>query len=106
MYIAKNGLEILVSQFYTICDKNQLLNTNIDKVTAILAPRSWDTVPPGQVVPPGSSTSCLLALYLGRRRHPHPPSPLFSDVESLIESRGRVGMTKTSVAKADGRATS
>ena len=39
---------------YTICDKNQLLNTNIEKVTAVLVLRSWDAVPLGQVVPPGS----------------------------------------------------
>jgi hypothetical protein len=47
-----------VSQFYTICDKNQLLNTNIEKVTAVLVLRSWDAVPLGQVVPPGSDASC------------------------------------------------
>jgi hypothetical protein len=41
---------------YTICDKNQLLliNTNIEKVTAVLVLGSWDAVPLGQVVPPGS----------------------------------------------------
>ena len=50
---AKNGLERRVSQFYTICDKNLLLNTNIEKVTAVLVLRSWDAVPLGQVVPPG-----------------------------------------------------
>jgi hypothetical protein len=50
----KNGLERRVSQFYTICDKNQLLNTNIEKVTAVLVLRSWDAVPVGPVVPPGS----------------------------------------------------
>jgi hypothetical protein len=38
----KNGLERRVSQFYTICDKNQLLNKNIGKVMAILVLRSWD----------------------------------------------------------------
>ena len=32
----KNGLERRFSQFYTICDKNQLLNKNIGKVMAIL----------------------------------------------------------------------
>jgi hypothetical protein len=32
----KNDLERRVSQFYTICDKNQLLNKNIGKVMAIL----------------------------------------------------------------------
>jgi hypothetical protein len=42
------------SRFYTICDKNRLLNTNIEKVTAVLVLRSWDAVPLGQVVPPGS----------------------------------------------------
>jgi hypothetical protein len=36
----KNGLERRVSQFYTICDKNRLLNINIGKVMAILALRS------------------------------------------------------------------
>jgi hypothetical protein len=30
------------AQFYTICDKNQLLNKNIEKVMAILVLRSWD----------------------------------------------------------------
>ena len=30
------GLERRVSQFYTICDKNQPLNTNIVEVTAVL----------------------------------------------------------------------
>jgi hypothetical protein len=38
----KNGLERRVSQFYTICDKNQLLNKNNGKVMAILVLRSWD----------------------------------------------------------------
>jgi hypothetical protein len=36
----KNGLERRVWQFYTICDKNQLLKVKIDKVTAILVLRS------------------------------------------------------------------
>jgi hypothetical protein len=36
----KNGLERRVWQFYTICDKNQLLKVKIAKVTAILVPRS------------------------------------------------------------------
>ena len=48
------ALERRVSRFYTICDKNRLLNTNIEKVTAVLVLRSWDAVPLGQVVPPGS----------------------------------------------------
>jgi hypothetical protein len=34
--------------------KNRLLNTNIQKVAAVLVLRSWDAVPLGQVVPPGS----------------------------------------------------
>ena len=33
--------------------KNLLLNTHIEKVTAVLVP-TWDAVPLGQVVPPGS----------------------------------------------------
>jgi hypothetical protein len=37
-----NGLERHFSQFYTICDKNQLLNKNTGKVMAILVPGSWD----------------------------------------------------------------
>jgi hypothetical protein len=57
----KNGLERRVSQFYAICDKNQLLNTNIVKVTAFLVLRSWDAVPLGQVVPLGSGTSCWVS---------------------------------------------
>jgi hypothetical protein len=38
----KNGLRLerRVWQFYTICDKNQLLKLKIDKVTAILVPRA------------------------------------------------------------------
>jgi hypothetical protein len=36
------GLERRVSQFYTICDENQLLNKNIGKVMAILVLISWD----------------------------------------------------------------
>ena len=32
----KNGLERCVLQFYTICDKNQLLNKKIGKAVAIL----------------------------------------------------------------------
>jgi hypothetical protein len=36
----KNGLERRALQFYTICDKNQVLKVKIDKVTAILVPRS------------------------------------------------------------------
>jgi hypothetical protein len=32
----KNGLERRVSQFYIVCDKNQLLNKNIGKVMEIL----------------------------------------------------------------------
>jgi hypothetical protein len=32
----ENGLERRVSQFYTICDKNQLINKNIGKVMASL----------------------------------------------------------------------
>ena len=56
----KNGLERRVTQFHTICDKNQLLNINIEKVTAFLVLRSWDAVPLGQVVPPGSDASCSL----------------------------------------------
>jgi hypothetical protein len=31
-----------VSQFYTICDKNQLQDKNVEKFLAILVPRSWD----------------------------------------------------------------
>jgi hypothetical protein len=38
---------------HAICDKNQLLNTNIEKVTAVLVLRSWDAVPLGQVAPRG-----------------------------------------------------
>ena len=49
----KNGLERRVSQFHTICDKNQLLNINIEKVMAFLVLRSWDSVPLGQVAPRG-----------------------------------------------------
>ena len=60
----KIGPERRVSQFYTICDDNQHLNTNIEKVTAVLVVRSWDAVPLGQVVPPGSGTSWSLELYL------------------------------------------
>jgi hypothetical protein len=56
----KNGLERRVSQFYTICDKNQRLDTNIGKVTAVLVIRSWDAVPLGQVVPPGSDAGWLV----------------------------------------------
>ena len=56
----QNGLIRRVSQFYTICDKNQLLNTNIEKVTAVLVLRFWDAVPLGQVVPPGSDAMWLL----------------------------------------------
>jgi hypothetical protein len=56
----KNGPERRVSQFYTICDKNQLLNTNIGKVTPVLVLRSWDAVPLGQVVPPGSDARWLV----------------------------------------------
>ena len=37
--------------------KNQLLNTNIEKVTAVLVLRSWDAVPLGQVVPQGSDAA-------------------------------------------------
>ena len=33
------GLESRVLQFYTICDKNQLLNKNIGKVMAIFCPQ-------------------------------------------------------------------
>ena len=40
--------------------KNQLLNTNIEKVTAVLVLRSWDAVPLGQVVPPGSDATWLV----------------------------------------------
>jgi hypothetical protein len=58
----KNGLERRVSQFYTICDKNQLLNTNIKKVTAVLVLRSWDAIPLGQVVPPGVRSQLLTAV--------------------------------------------
>jgi hypothetical protein len=36
----KNGLERCVCQFYTICDKNQLLKVKNDKVAAVLVPRS------------------------------------------------------------------
>jgi hypothetical protein len=32
----KNGHERRVSKFYTICDENQLINKNIDKVMASL----------------------------------------------------------------------
>jgi hypothetical protein len=46
------------THLYTICDKNLLLNTNIEKVSAVLVLRSWDAVPLGQVVPPGSGPSC------------------------------------------------
>ena len=56
----KNGIERRVSRFYTICDKNRLLNTNIEKVTAVLVLRSWDAVPLGQVVPPGSDARWLV----------------------------------------------
>jgi hypothetical protein len=41
----KNGTERCVSQFYTICDKIQFLNINIEKVTAFFVLRSWDAVP-------------------------------------------------------------
>jgi hypothetical protein len=36
------GLERRVWQFYTICDKNQLLNVKTEKVMAILVPRWLD----------------------------------------------------------------
>ena len=38
----KNGLERRVWQFYTICDKNQLLKVKIEIVTVILVLISWD----------------------------------------------------------------
>jgi hypothetical protein len=50
-------LERRVSRFYTIYDKNQLLNLNTEKVTAFLVLRSLDAVTLGQVVPPGSDAA-------------------------------------------------
>jgi hypothetical protein len=38
----KNGIERRVWQFYTICDKNQLLRPKIEKVMAVLVPRWLD----------------------------------------------------------------
>jgi hypothetical protein len=38
----QNGLERRVWQFFTICDKIQLLKVKIEKVTVILVLRSWD----------------------------------------------------------------
>jgi hypothetical protein len=38
----KNVVERRVWQFYTICDRNQLLKTKNEKVTVILVLRSWD----------------------------------------------------------------
>jgi hypothetical protein len=35
----KNGLERHAWQFYTICDKNQLLKVKIEKLTIILVPQ-------------------------------------------------------------------
>jgi hypothetical protein len=36
--VPKNGLERYIWQFYTICDKNQLLKLKIGKFMAILVP--------------------------------------------------------------------